>query len=104
MGVATSVMSEMIGPEVNGESVENRLAAWKTHTHTNQISNLLLLPIITLYLAAAIIKNKVTSNENGRLYLGMEWAELESFSIRGLKTDDNISCCHVTHTTCVLMF
>lgn len=28
-----------------------------------------------------------TSNENGRLYLGMEWAELESFSIRGLRTE-----------------
>lgn len=56
--------------------------------------------MITLYLAAVIIKNEVTSNENGRLYLGMEWAELESFSIRGLKTDDNISCCQVTHNTC----
>lgn len=56
--------------------------------------------MITLYLAAAVIKNKVTSNENGRLYLGMEWAELESFSIRGLKTDDNISCYQVSHNMC----
>lgn len=49
IGVTTSVMSEIIGPEVTGESAENRLAAaWK---HSNN---------------AVITANQLTANQNNQ--------------------------------------
>lgn len=41
----------------------------------------------------------ICSNEKGRLYLGTEWAELESFSIKGLQTQQNYISSIITACT-----
>lgn len=84
-GKTTSVMSEMIGPE-GGESGEKR-ADWRRVKQSNQSAPRSSRTTATARPAAP------TSKENGRLYLGMEWAVLESFSISGLWREETGELC-----------